>query len=467
MSPASHSHSDLPGLAAFCNPHHHHRDGDRFGRLFPDLPPLFTDPQKLADLGRAGGVMDDGDNDTRTATVPIGQVFFGQFVDHDITLDVSSSLNSVNEPADIENVRTPTLDLDCVYGPGPEAAPFMYHSSGDFKGVKLSTGSDTGSGGAFADDDLARIGEVAVIGDPRNDENRALSQIQLAMIRFHNALVERRHREDPELTGKELFDEARRLATWHYQWAVVHDYLSLICGDAVTNRILTHGRRHYRPHSPFIPVEFSAAAYRFGHSMVPLEIQVQSGDKPVRLFGDVLGRGFESIKDQRASIDLHELFETRENRKVERTGRLDAKLASALLTLPINVDPERRSLATRNLLRGQSFGLPAGEEVAAHMGRPADEIDHVSGASGLNGGTPLWFYVLKEAEVIGRERLHGNHQPGEGLGPVGATIVGETIIGLIEHDPRSWLSTDRSWTPLTREDDGTEIGTVGEILTYA
>ena len=209
------------------------------------------------------------------------------------------------------------------------------------------------------------------------------------------------------------------------------------------------------------------AAYRFGHSMVPLKIQVQTGEPAVSLFGDVLGRGFESIKDARAAIDLHELFETREGRHVERTGRMDTKLASDLLRLPSNVDDQRRSLAARNLLRGQGFLLPSGEAVARTLGRPDAEIEQIGDASGLNGGTPLWFYILKEAELIGREELDGTRSPGEGLGPVGATIVAETIIGLIELDPRSWLSNDRSWTPHRRLDDNTEVSTVGEIVTFA
>ena len=466
MPALAHGKSDLQGLHAYCDPNHHHHDGDRFGRLFPQLPPLFTDPRKLNELGKKGGIMDDGNANTRTTTVPVGQVFFGQFVDHDITLDVSSSLDTVNNPESIRNVRSPTLDLDCVYGAGPEAMPFMFHSTGDFKGVKLITGADAGTG-PHAALDLPRIGEVAVIGDFRNDENRAVSQIQLAMIRFHNAMVDRVHSERPELEGKELYEEARKLCMWHYQWAVVHDFLTLICGEGVVNRILTQGRKFYTPRTAFIPVEFSVAAYRFGHSMVPMKIQVQTSEGPVSLFGDVLGRGFESIKDARAGIDLHELFETREGRQVERTGRMDTKLSSQLLELPSNVDSARRSLASRNLLRGQGFLLPSGEEVARCMNRPEAEIEQIADASGLNGGTPLWFYILKEAELIGREQIDGTRLPGEGLGPVGATIVGETIIGLIELDPRSWLSNDRSWTPLKREDDGTEIGNVGETLTYA
>jgi hypothetical protein len=203
-----------------------------------------------------------------------------------------------------------------------------------------------------------------------------------------------------------------------------------------------------------------------------MKVQTQQGGSNFELFGTILGKGFSPVADPRAVTDMHEMFETSEGRTVQRAGRLDTKLASDLLALPAKVDPEGRSLATRNMIRGQSFLLPAGETIARHMNRSSLEIDQVSDAAsadaaGLTGGTPLWYYILKEAELIGRENLDGTRQPGEGLGPVGATIVAETIIGLIELDPRSWLGSNRNWRPGLRNDDPTvELSSVGHLLTY-
>jgi hypothetical protein len=464
----SHGNSQLQGLDAFCSRDHHYHEGDRFGRMFANLPPLFTDPRVLDNLGKPTGVMDGGPNGTVSQTNPVGFVFFGQFVDHDITLDVSSSFDSINTPSEIRNVRTATLDLDCVYGLGPEAQPYLFHASGAFQGVKLVTGADVGTG-PHAADDLPRAGEVALIGDFRNDENRILSQMQLAMLKFHNRLCDDLA---GDYSGKELYEEARRLCMWHYQWCVVHDFLAGICGEGVVSRILAEGRQFYKPKSPFIPVEFSVAGFRFGHSMVPMKVQTQQGGNSFELFGTVLGKGFSPVGDPRAVTDMHEMFETFEGRNVQRAGRLDTKLASDLLALPARVDPEGRSLATRNMIRGQSFLLPSGETVAREMGRPQAEIDQVSDAAradepGLQHGTPLWFYILKEADLIGRENLDGTRVPGEGLGPVGATIVGEVIIGLIELDPRSWLGANRNWRPYKRSDDpNVELSSVGHIMTY-
>ncbi|MEO0991604.1 MAG: peroxidase family protein, partial [Pseudomonadota bacterium] len=391
----------------------------------------------------------------------------GQFVDHDITLDVTSSLDTVNSPAGTPNVRTPTLDLDCVYGTGPEASPYLYHSSGDFKGVKLITGADIG-GHPHAADDLPRVGNVALIGDFRNDENRLVSQIQLGMIRFHNRMCDELA---AKYEGHALYEEARRLCTWHYQWCVIYDFLKDICGEGVVARILGHGRQYYRPKVPFIPVEFSVACYRFGHALVPMKVNIQEEDGKFELFGPELGEGFSPVPGPDAVVDMHEIFHTFDRRRVQRAGRVNAELASDLLELPMGVDPMRRSLATRNMVRGQSFLLPSGESVAKAMGRPQDEIDKIthearSAEAGLVGGTPLWFYILTEAGLIGREELDGSRLPGEGLGPVGATIVAEVLIGLIELDPRSWLGANRNWRPETRGEPARELSTVGNLVTY-
>ena len=405
----------------------------------------------------------------------MGHVFFGQFIDHDITLDVTTSLNEVANPEEVPNTRTPSLDLDCIYGAGPEANPYLYHASGDFQGVKLLTGADGTAitqDPALSADDLTRsAGGTAIIGDPRNDENRIISQLQLQMIRFHNRIANDLH--SPLLTERALFEHARELTTWHYQWVVVHDFLKTMCGGAVVSDILGNGRLFYCPDNlyPYIPVEFSVAAYRFGHSMVPQKIQVQKGESALELFGSVLGLGFEPLGSAKGIVDWHELTNTSENRQVQMAEKLDTKLATDLLELPFIPPSDIQSLATRNLLRGQTFMLPSGENVARAIKRDEaeieavrDEAQNIAGAAvDLSSGTPLWFYLLVEAEKIGRETTAGFFEAGEGLGPVGARIVAETLIGLIELDDRSFLSVNRNWEPA----NGVGIQDLGEMLTYS
>ena len=127
-----HGQRDLPGTAKFCTyAAGGHERSDRFGRMF-DLPANFVPADVLAGIGRVGGEMEGEENlAARTESVDVGHVFFGQFVDHDITLDVASSFNSVvGNAGDIPNARTPQLDLDCIYGGGPEASPYLYDTTG-------------------------------------------------------------------------------------------------------------------------------------------------------------------------------------------------------------------------------------------------------------------------------------------------------------------------------------------------
>ena len=323
-----HGTQPLRGLGAHCKRGHQQTRDDRFGRMFPDLAAAYVPADVLADLGRQGGPMDGGKRPSRTKTVPVGHVFFGQFIDHDITLDLTSSLGGV-AAEDLPNARTPTLDLDCVYGAGPDDAPFMYVQGGAFGGAKLLTGADQNPGDvAVANDLLRSVNGRAIIGDHRNDENRIVSQVQLAMIRFHNLMCDKIH-ADTGAEGHDLFFEARRETTWHYQWSVVNDFLVAMCGEAVVRDILAGGRQFYCPLEPFIPVEFSVAAYRFGHSMAPMKIQVQKNAPAHELFGPELGQGFSAVASQDAVVDWRELMFEPDKSGVQRAEKMDTKLATA------------------------------------------------------------------------------------------------------------------------------------------
>ncbi|MEO0464520.1 MAG: heme peroxidase family protein [Pseudomonadota bacterium] len=440
---------------------------DRFGRLFGHLAPAYTNPRILADIGAVNGPMDGQGDDDRTNSVAVGQIFFGQFIDHDITLDASTSFNDViNNAADVPNVRTPTLDLDCIYGLGPEAQPYLFVQGGDFGGAKLLTGADNPGQSGINDHDLLRAPNGrAIIGDPRNDENRVISQIQLAIIRFHNLVCDTLNAEDG-LTGHDLYEEARQVTTWHYQWALVNDFLVQLCGLPVVERILGCGREHYCPPVPFIPVEFSVAAFRFGHSMIPQRVRTREDGAFLRLFQD-LGGAFAEVTDPIHIVDWNQLLDTPAGGFTLRSQLFDTKMARTLLQLPFVDPPGEASLITRNLLRSNAFLIPGGEKIAADIGRDQAEIDSVIAKIAEldprlgSDGIPLWLYLLAEGEVIGRAEPDGTTTPGEALGPVGATIVAEVMIGLLELDDRSYLGANRNWSP--RE----EWDTLGKLVVAA
>ena len=102
-------------------------------------------------------------------------------------------------------------------------------------------------------------------------------------------------------------------------------------------------------------------------------------------------------------------------------------------------DDAYHSLAVRDLQRGQAIGLPSGEAIARLIGAEIlDPADIGLARHGWRGETPLWFYILREADVAG---------DGDRLGPVGGRIVGEVLIGLLNADPESFRSADPGWSP--------------------
>src|SRR5215472_14090198 len=186
----------------------------KYGRMLPALPALTIDERVLAALGRWGssmdlpaGAFDDASSDNKR--IPAGFPIFGQFIAHDITRD-PSLLHHHASVKELRNFRTPRLDLEAVYGAGPLANPFFYdlHDPDKF----LIGLNDAGEPG-----DLPRNAQgQALIADSRNDVHLLIAQLHLAFLKLHNRIVDRLHAED--VRGEAALDEARRVATWHYQW---------------------------------------------------------------------------------------------------------------------------------------------------------------------------------------------------------------------------------------------------------
>lgn len=451
----------------------------RFGRLFPTLPPFAADSpllqRHLRKIGKAGGIMDAGDapppadplapnpRNRDSPTMTAGFTFLGQFIDHDITFDPTSSLERQVDPEAIANFRTPALELDNLYGSGRAASPHLYDQTSP-GAIKLLLDHD-------APRDLPRNSQnVAIIGDPRNDENLIVSQLHLAFIKFHNAAVDW-VRSQGVTNPNDIFDEAQRLVRWHYQWIVVHQFLPLTVGQETVDSIFRDGRKFYDwRNEPFLPVEFSVAAYRFGHSQVrPGYIANFAGDggRPFKraLFDPTIDHSVPDPEDlsggkraPRRFIDWPTFFDLGDGRS-KPNKRIDTMLSSPLFELPFvppRLPSNPQSLATRNLLRHLTFGLPSGQRVAKLMGvEPLESTDFGDlERYGLDDRTPLWFYVLREADVI---------TGGASLGPVGGRIVAEVLIGLLQGDRLSYLRQDPDWTPQFGGDDFT----IADLLRFA
>lgn len=455
-------------------------DTGRFGRLFPTLPPFASDTplvrDALMELGAAGGPMDAQDdlsdpvslitdpaksvNNPDNPSGTAGLTFFGQFLDHDMTFDPTSSLARRQDPEAIRNFRIPALDLDNLYGSGPSGSPHLYDQQVDGGRTTLLVETVTGSAAVSIDGvdrfDLPRnTQDVALIGDPRNDENLVVSQLHLAFARFHNRVVADVTADlGAGVTSQEIFAEAQRVVRWHYQWLVVHEFLPHTVGDAITDDVVGNGPSHYHwNNDPYIPVEFSIAAYRFGHSQVRPSYRANFGtsatDPTQQFFALVFdptlppGPDPDDLRGGRRAprrfIDWQTFFDFGDGR-VRRNKRIDTVMSSVLFSLMGQTAGEPVSLATRNLLRNLTMQVPSGQRVAQAMAAPqlaAADLDDLAPFH-LQQRTPLWFYVLREAEVMA---------DGVRLGPVGGRIVAEVIVGLITGDRLSYLRQDPDWTP--------------------
>jgi Animal haem peroxidase len=394
--------------------------------MFRALPPAAQAPETLVALGeklseprRAGA----GQNN---AAIPVGYTYLGQFIDHDITFDPVSRLQRLNDPDALHDFRSPRYDLDSLYGSGPSDSPFLYEwRDPEFRGIRLLVGRnpDTNDRGEALEriDLLRNRQERAIIGDPRNDENIIMGQLQLAFVRFHNQTVALLREKRPALRGRALFEAASRLVRWHYQWVVVRDFLPRIVGRTLANQVV---RPSYGLNEIVRDVPIFAARER------PGQLEHLGGFRALPAAWTIEWRRFVKIGNSRPQL----------------SRKINTKLAGPLMKLPREIDPARRSLATLNLLRGRALQLPSGQAVAGAIGLPPLATGQLGlGRFGLSAArraeleasTPLWYYVLREAEVGGGERL----------GPVGGRIVAEVLVGLLKGDSQSFLSQEPTWKP--------------------
>jgi hypothetical protein len=420
--------------------------GGRYRRLFESLPALDADDEALHALGRPGGICDDDADPSTDGEMAAGWPFFGQFIAHDITAD-RSPLGHRADPDRIRNFRTPRANLEGVYAAGPIGSPYLFQKDDPAKLL-------LGEGGH----DVPRNHEgIALLGDQRNDTHLFMSQMQLGFIKTHNLIVDRL-REDGVDEG-EVFDDARRATAWHYQWVILHEFLSQLIGHELLGELLDGGPTVFKPgDDPFIPFEFADAAYRYGHSQVRDTYRVNRDFGPVPVFPDLMGFGAVPVDH---AIDWSLQFDVPGSEPAQRSKKIDGKLPRSLISLPRQISGEDEnsdysSLANRDLQRGQAVGLPSGEAVARELGVQPLSSDQIGlGEVGWEEETPLWLYVLKEAEVL---------EDGDRLGPIGGRIVGEVLLGIIDADPESFRSVDPSWRPTLPSHDPDAFG-IADILT--
>jgi Animal haem peroxidase len=505
-----------------------------------------------ANIAAVPDTVKDGADAEENLWVPAGYTYFGQFIDHDLTFDNTSSLN----PSDAgginrapTNLRTPRFDLDSLYGDGPDAQPFMYENDGatllliDYDLLRSSNGR-------------------AIIGDKRNDENSIINQIHFSLIKFHNAVVKKLAATGLKNTA--LFEAARKEVRWAYQKLVIEDFLPRIVKAEVLEdlqKAKTPEERQglyalYTEDKRInLPREFVVAAYRFGHSGVRfgyrlntetnLSIFIPSDDPNVdSLLGfdplpknhviDDWRRFFPNTGPMDLPADLLPLPKEDKDKKpianpevrLQFAYKIDPTLVDPLTILPSNIlptssnpggaiqevkdairpgsipDPQGRpSLALLNLLRGNTYKVQGGQAIARilkekgfrekdtnlpvepldpkylvtrqaikdYAGKPTGNFKFAKINPGLRTDTPLWFYILAEAqksvvdnlkvsidEEFDEKRLLDSAVAKTQLGWVGGRIVAEVFYGLMDSDEESYVNTalrkDLNWKPIWAHD---------------
>ncbi|MGB3406546.1 MAG: peroxidase family protein [Jannaschia sp.] len=392
-----------------------------FGRLF-DRQDHQPDAAAMAALA---ATMAERPGDETEGPADAGTAFFGQFIDHDLTLDASTRLGEAAGRLDeIENFRTPRFDLDSVYGAGPEVDPWLYGQGDEGRALAFGRGWAAGTKGNALD--LQRnCNDRALIGDPRNDENLFISQIHgRQFVAEHNVLL-------AAATGdaEHRFETARDALRHRYQERVITEFLPAIVAKPVLGPLLKGAWAGSLPGpiqwdcAPDMPVEFSAAAFRFGHSMIRQSYALNDAHPDEELFSPVNG-GFSPVS-RAHNLDFARFF----GASAQRSRPINTRIVPDLIALPPNVVGDHPNLAERNMLRGQlTFCLPTGEAVAEMLGCDVLDPHPDVEALGLTGKTPLWFYILWEAE-----------QSGGRLGQIGGTLVAGTILNLMLRDATSIL----------------------------
>ena len=478
--------------------------GGPFGRMFRALAPAEFGKDEAATIhaltALAAGMLAkheppfDGP-DPEEGGIPAAYTYFGQFIDHDLTFDPASSLQKQNDPDALVDYRTPRFDLDNVYGRGPDDQPYLYSDGLHFILGRPLTGAahnpkaqDLPRSNPAPTAAIPHPNKRAIIGDPRNDENVIVSQLQGLFLRLHNRFA----------TQLGDFAAAQTAVRWHYQWVVLNDYLPALVAPAVLAEVLPHIaagtdvvtdppklKFYHAKDEAFMPLEFSAAAYRFGHSMVRPEYQLnETLPKPHSIFaGDTNQpnlRGFHEFPaqwaiDWRFFIDLDvidfgdpaNLPDPRNRNRVQLAYKIDTSLVNPLGHLPKDIGGSAHILALRNLERGWRMRLPSGQAIAKAMGvvplkdseiligkfsgDPGDIVGPITDFGAVFAGNcPLWTYIL--AETVQTTMTIATTQGDQAidtrqLGEVGGRIVAETMAGLMLGDSSSDLALDPRWTP--------------------
>jgi hypothetical protein len=473
----------------------------KYGRMFNSEAFNPTDKQldKLALLMTDSEVFFGHLTDTKSVEesistsnlIPAGYVYLAQFLDHDISFDSRSDrFRHEDHPwqspdiTKVFNKRRPFFDLETIYGfdnPTNEKeytrAELMKAGSKTLLNLGMTTPEylDPISSGARGEypNDLPRQEKspLAKVVDLRNDSNLALAQTQVAFMKFHNAVIKQLNDSD----SSEVFEKARKIAIRHYQYIILTDFLPKIVKNEILTEVIAeivkNGQgKYYHPAADniFIPIEFSIAAFRMGHSMIRNEyhwnIKRKAHISDLLYHTGIGGTENNGINKKSKNklrsawiINWNWFYDFNPSGEKEKNFNfaepIDTKFSTGLNNLiPHHSSGHGRanSLSALDLYRGRLWKLPAGQDIAKEIAdKTGEEIlssDDIESTFGekltqeyrdfFKKETQFLYDLLAEAEVQNK-RFNTTT-----LGNVGSRIVAEVIVKLLFESPYSILKKD-------------------------
>lgn len=481
-------------------------EGTRFDYLFRNLQEVKAEAslslessQTVADLIRLGDSMkESASSSAGFSVIPAAYTYLGQFIDHDITFASAKRQDDRPASCDFEDhQQVKTLPLGVVVAnvknqrQGILQLEVLYGDSKLKEGDLMTLGKVSEDNPLFPkirrDDEFNDVPRApinsdpmhdreALIGDKRNDNNLILSQLHVAFLRAHNVLVKQGN----------SFAEAQKLLRQHYHWIVLKDFLPRIADQKIIDDVIARPLFSPSDKEFFIPLEFSVAAYRFGHSMVSQDYYYSTNlfgvsfDRLLPLSNLVIEKVKSSTLPESRVIQWERFVHGGKLGRFNLASRISTQLVNPLFTLldesgkPLVCEAR---LAVMDLLRGYMLRMPTGQAVAQELiarGRNHIEImepdDIKKVAKNANKGqsdvldqtefasrTPLWYYILAEAMHFGTVANKGG---GHRLGPVGSALVAEVLIELVRRSPFPILSrpganpSGTEWSPTIQTPTG-------------
>jgi len=470
--------------------------------------------------------------------LPAAYTYFGQFMNHDISAPIGGLLVNVGmtpptgiigtaDPAGLGkewradtatilqhfvNEHSEPLTLASLYGDGPQSSDGevrqLYQEDKRFRLAITSVSNDQ----TFVDlasvfyatgaPDIPRHNRTPLIADHRNDGNLILCQLHLAFMLVHNKAVtalEGRYRN-----ATDCFREARQLVTLHYHWLILNDFLPKILSKSVLCKPFSEWElRQSEPNT--VPMEFTTAAFRFGHSMVGRAYDFNAnfsnggristaGASLTQLFNFTSRNNMEQPLGPPLQLPNHWVIDWDRMTCAPKPDPVPGDLQGGAERIDLDFAPdmlnvagdaqvaEHGSILFRNLLRGFHRRMPFGQRLAEecnveplapdqvreampqYRSPSGDYDDPAKAAAGLGflDETPAWLYFLCEAKML---------ENGERVGPTASRIIAHTFVGLMRHNPASVLLHEGgAWHPqdsVLKDKYGKALTSLRAFLLYA